>query len=282
MTGRRTLATEVTAEGVALHAGVPARITFHPAVHAGGGIVFVRADGKEDIEAYWENVASDERLNTCLTKNGETIKLVEHVMAALAGAEIDDCIVEVDGPEPPILDGAALAYLDLFAQAGTAECVGTRRLVRVLQPVEVTEDGARARLLPASRREFAFEIEFTETGRQQIDWVFTPETFRTDIAPARTFGRIEDRETYAAAGYGRGADLTNTLVFEKGRLMNADAQRFPDEFVRHKVLDAVGDLYLSGDPLIGRFEGYRSSHRLNNALLRALFADPANYEIVAA
>jgi UDP-3-O-[3-hydroxymyristoyl] N-acetylglucosamine deacetylase len=134
------------------------------------------------------------------------------------------------------------------------------------------------RLVPATWAEFAFEIEFPETGRQAIDWVFTPATFRSDIAPARTFGRMEDRERLAAAGYGRGADFTNTLVFENGRLANPEAQRFPDEFVRHKVLDAIGDLYLAGKPIVGRFEGYRSSHRLNNALLHALFADPANFE----
>jgi UDP-3-O-[3-hydroxymyristoyl] N-acetylglucosamine deacetylase len=279
MTERRTLASEVTAEGVALHAGVRTRIRFVPAP-PGSGIVFHRLDDSAIIPARWDHVAP-EPLNTTLTKDGVTIRLVEHVMAALASAEIDDCRVDVDGPEPPILDGAALAYLELLDGAGTRNHGGKRDALRVKSTVEVTEDGARAKLSSAARSEFAFEIEFPETGRQTIEWVFTRETFRTDIAPARTFGRIEDREKYAAAGYGRGADLTNTLVFQGGKLMNAEAQRFPDEFVRHKVLDAVGDLYLSGYPIVGRFEGHRSSHRLNNALLRALFADPGNYEIVA-
>jgi UDP-3-O-[3-hydroxymyristoyl] N-acetylglucosamine deacetylase len=278
MTERRTLANEITAEGVALHAGVRTRLRFLPAP-PGSGIVFHRLDDSAIIPARWDHV-SPEPLNTVLTKGGKTIRLVEHVMAALAGAEIDDCRIEVEGPEPPILDGAALAWLELLDRAGPRMHGGKREAIRVRAAVEASEGEAHVKLSPAARSEFAFEVEFPETGRQTVDWVFTRETFRTEIAPARTFGRIEDREKYAAAGYGRGADLTNTLVFQGGKLMNAGAQRFPDEFVRHKVLDAVGDLYLSGYPIVGRFEGYRSSHRLNNALLRALFADPANYEIV--
>ncbi len=279
MTQRRTLAREAHAEGVALHAGVRSRIWFRPAEF--GGVVFRRAGHTVDIPALWKFITPNERLNTCLTKDGVTIKLVEHVMAALAGAGIDDCLVEVDGPEPPILDGAALAYLEIIDNAGLNESGGTLQHCIVKCSVEVREGNARARLSPG-KRTFHFEIEFQETGKQTIAWMFTPATFRSDIAPARTFGKMEDREQYAAAGYGRGADLTNTLVFEKGKLLNADAQRFPDEFVRHKVLDAIGDLGLAGMPVVGRFEGWRSSHRLNALLLAALFADPANYEIVSA
>jgi UDP-3-O-[3-hydroxymyristoyl] N-acetylglucosamine deacetylase len=279
MTGRRTLAREAYAEGVALHAGVRTRIRFFPAE---GGIVFRRTGQPGNVPALWSNVATDERLNTTLRANGVTIRLVEHVMAALAGGGIDDCAIEIDGPEPPILDGAALAYLDLLEHEGTREQGSARRFCRVRRVVEVSEDECRVRLLPGDTQEFHFEIAFPETGHQAINWMFTPETFRSEIAPARTFGRIEDRDRLAAAGYGRGADLSNTLVFERGRLINADAQRWPDEFVRHKVLDAVGDLALAGWPVLGRFEGYRSSHRLTNATLRALFADPANYEIVPA
>lgn len=278
MIGRRTLAREAHAEGVALHAGVRSRIWFRPA--ESGGFVFRRTGYDTNIPALWKYVVPNERLNTCLTRGGVTVKLVEHVMAALAGAEIDDCIVEVDGPEPPILDGAALAYLEALDKGGVRENAGARQICRVKKSVEAGEGDARTRLSPGDGRAFHFEIEFPETGKQSIDWMFTPATFRTDIAPARTFGKMEDREQYAAAGYGRGANLTNTLVFEKGQLINKDAQRFPDEFVRHKVLDAIGDLALAGMPIVGRFEGYRSSHRLNAMLLQALFAEPANHEIV--
>lgn len=281
MTKRRTLAREAYAEGVALHAGVRSQMWMRPAM-PGLGIVFRRTDSKVDIPAHWTHVSRDERLNTCLTKDGIAIKLVEHVMAALAGAEVDDCLVEVDGPEPPILDGAALAFLDIIDAAGAQESGGARETCRVHRAVEVCEGNARARLLPAAKRGFHFEIDFPETGKQTVDWTFTPEAFRRDIAPARTFGKMEDREAYAKAGYGRGADLTNTLVFEKGKIVNAKAQRFPDEFVRHKVLDAIGDLALAGAPIIGCFEGYLSSHRLNAMLLAALFDDPANYEIAPA
>ena len=279
MTKRRTLAKEAYAEGVALHAGVRTRIHFFPAP-PNCGIIFHRTGEPGEIPALWDNVAGDEQLNTSLSANGITIRLVEHVMAALAGADIDDCRIEVDGPEPPILDGAALAYLDVLDRAGAHEHAVARDAYRVRVAVEVADNGAHTTLRPATGREFHFEIEFPETGKQTIAWMFTPQAFRSEIAPARTFGRMEDRERLAAAGYGRGADFTNTLVFEGGRLRNPGTQRFPDEFVRHKVLDAIGDLKLAGKPILGRFEGSRSSHRLNNWLLRALFADPGNYEVV--
>jgi UDP-3-O-[3-hydroxymyristoyl] N-acetylglucosamine deacetylase len=200
-------------------------------------------------------------------------------MAAFAGAEIDDCFVELDGPEPPILDGDALSYLTLIDRAGTTTADAPVRIVRVLKPVEVAAGDARCRLLPAPRSEFSFEISFASAviAQQNLDFVFSPEGFRRDIAPARTFGFLHEAEALRAAGLARGADLSNTLVLDGDRLVNEALQRFPDEFVRHKILDAIGDLKLAGAPLIARFEGVRSSHSLNNRLLRALFADPSAY-----
>jgi UDP-3-O-[3-hydroxymyristoyl] N-acetylglucosamine deacetylase len=280
---RRTLAGEVTAEGIALHAGSRVHLTLKPAP-SGTGIVFRRSDLRESapIPALWSSV-SETRLGTVLSgPDGTRIAVVEHLMAALAGAGIDDCAVEVEGPEPPFLDGDALSALVLVDKAGTREQGGARKEIRVRKEVKVASGEASCRLLPAERAEFAFEIDFKSSviARQSYEFVFTPEAFRRDIAPARTFGFLEEAEGLRAVGLARGADLSNTLVIDGKKLVNESLRRYPDEFVRHKILDAIGDLKLAGAELIGRFEGRRSSHALNNALLRKLFSDPANYETI--
>ena len=281
MASRQTLAREVSVQGVTLHSGLPSRLRLLPA-EPGTGIVFQRADlkGSAPIPALWSNVA-ETRLGTVLRgPDGATVGVVEHLMSALAGAEIDDCMVDVEGPEPPILDGDALSFLVAIDEAGT-RAQGTREAIRLNRPIEVGSVLAGVKLLPAERAEFTFEIEFPTAiiGRQDFSCVLNRETFRREIAPARTFGFLNEAEQLGAAGFGRGADLTNTLVIDGDTLMNAALQRYKDEFVRHKILDAVGDLKLAGFPVIARFEGRKSSHSLNNQLLRALFADPANYRI---
>lgn len=281
MASRHTLAREVSVQGVTLHAGVPARLRLLPAP-PGTGIEFRRADlrGSAPIPALWSHVA-ETRLGTVLRgPDGTTVGVIEHLMSALSGAEIDDCTIEVEGPEPPILDGDALSFLVAIDEAGTRP-QGRREAIRLNRHVEVATASASVKLLPAERAEFYFEIEFESAviGRQQFSCVLDRETFRREIAPARTFGFFQEAEQLRAAGYGRGADLTNTLVIDGDRLMNASLRRYPDEFVRHKILDAVGDMKLAGPPVIARFEGRKSSHALNNQLLRALFADPANYRI---
>jgi UDP-3-O-[3-hydroxymyristoyl] N-acetylglucosamine deacetylase len=277
---RRTLAREIEARGTALHAGVPVNLQLKPAA-PGTGILFRRRDrlDAQAIPALWSSV-TETRLGTVIASaDGGSVGVIEHLMAAFAGAEIDDCLVELDGPEPPILDGDALSYLTLIDRAGTKTADAPVRIVRVLKPVEVAAGDARCRLVPADRPEFGFEISFASAAiaRQNFDFVFSPEGFRREIAPARTFGFLHEAEALRAAGLARGADLSNTLVLEGDRLVNEALRRFPDEFVRHKILDAIGDLKLAGAPLIGRFEGFRSSHSLNNRLLRALFADPSAY-----
>ena len=284
MAKRRTLAGEVFAEGVTLHAGVPVHMRLAPAA-PGHGIAFRRRDipGSAIIPALWSNV-TETRLGTVLKgADGASIAVVEHLLSAAAGIGIDDCLVEIDGPEPPILDGDALCFVHLIDKAGLREVHGPRDMIRVLKEVGVAAGDARARLLPATQAEFFFEIEFSSAaiGKQTFQCPLTEAVFRRDIAPARTFGFLHEAEALRAAGYGRGADLANTLVIDGNRLINPELRRFPDEFVRHKILDAIGDLKLAGAALIARFEGHRSSHSLNNALLRALFADPGNYERVA-
>ena len=279
MAERHTLAREVSVQGVTLHSGVPSHLRLRPA-EPDTGIVFQRADlkGSAPIPALWSSVV-ETRLGTVLCgPDGATVGVVEHLMSALSGAEIDDCTIEVEGPEPPILDGDALSFLIAIDEAGRC-AQGTRDAIRLDRPIEVGSASASAKLLPAERPEFTFEIEFPTAviGRQEFTCVLDRETFRREIAPARTFGFLEEAEQLRAAGFGRGADLTNTLVIDGDRLMNASLQRYKDEFVRHKILDAVGDLKLAGLPIIARFEGRKSSHALNNQLLRTLFADPTNY-----
>ncbi len=279
MSRRRTLAKEIAAEGVALHAGTPARMKLAPAA-PNTGVVFRRSDlAGRTIPARYDRV-SETRLGTVIDDDaGASVAVIEHLMAAIAGAEIDDVHVTVDGPEPPILDGDALSYLRLIQQAGIAETPQPRDAILVRRRVSVGQGEATASLAPAQHREFIFEIVFPSAaiGRQAFSWTFSVEAFVKDIAPARTFGFVHELEALNKAGLARGASLENTLAIDGENVINADLMRFPDEFVRHKILDAIGDLALAGAPIIGRFEGRRSGHALNNQLLRALFADPANY-----
>lgn len=277
---RTTIAKPVSAEGMALHAGVNVRMALEPGA-PGSGIVFHRTDLGVDIPALYDRVG-DTRLGTVLAEGGASVGVVEHLMAALAGAGIDDLRVTLDGPEPPILNGDSQSYLHLIDEAGLAEQAAPRQVFRVLRPVTVEQGEARASLYPAEARQFDFEIHFATAaiGTQRFSLALTPESFRREIAPARTFGFMHELDALLKAGLGRGASLENTLAIEGERIVNADLMRFPDEFVRHKILDAIGDLALAGAPILGRFEGQRSGHALNNALLRALFADPANYETV--
>ena len=244
---------------------------------SGSGIVF-RRDGVE-IPALFDRVA-ETQLGTVIAEGKASVAVIEHLMAAIAGTEIDDLLVTVDVPELPILDGDALGYARLFEQAGFKEQQGKRKAIRIKKPVSVEKGDARASLLPADALEYDFEISFPTPaiGTQTMQWKFSREAFARDIAPARTFGFLRDLEKLNKMGLGRGASFQNTIAIDDGEIVNKSLMRFPDEFVRHKILDAIGDLRLAGAPLIGRFEGRRSGHTLNNALLRALFADPQNYD----
>lgn len=276
---RRTLASEIQTEGIALHAGTPVRMTLAPAP-PNTGVVFCRGDlGGGTIPARYDHVG-ETRLGTVIQNHAASVGVIEHLMAALCGAEIDDLLVTVDGPELPILDGDGLSYLRLIQQAGISESAAPGAAIQVLKPVEAAQGEARAGLFPADDRTFDFEIEFSAPaiGRQSFTWAFSRHGFEREIAPARTFGFVQELKALNRAGLGRGASLENTLAIDGDNVINANLMRFPDEFVRHKILDAIGDLALAGAPLLGRFEGRRSGHALNNQLLRALFADPANYD----
>jgi len=264
---------------------VPVTMMLAPAP-AGHGVVFHRADLGKAIPALYDRVG-ETRLGTVLEQDGASVGVVEHLMAAIAGAGIDDLLITLDGPEPPILDGDALSYLALLDEAGRAEQSQPRTAIKVLKPV-IVEQGqknggmARAALLPADALSYRLEISFPQSpiGEQAFDFAFSAQGFRDQIAPARTFGFLAELEALNRMNLARGASLENTLALDESGVVNKDRMRFADEFVRHKILDAVGDMALAGSPLIARFEGFRSGHGINNALLRALFADPGGYRQV--
>ena len=240
------------------------------------GIVFRRLDAGADIRARWENTI-ESSLSTVLS-NGEGIRIstIEHLMAALAGSGIDNAVIELDGPEVPIMDGSAAPFLHLAERAGTVAQDEPRRAVKILKPVAVSDGEATAALLPDHGFSLSFEIDFANPLINRQDLSVTPdsETFKTELAPARTFGLLDDLPRLQAAGLGRGGSLDNVVVVSGSRVLNHGGLRYADEFVRHKLLDAIGDLYLAGGPIIGHFRGERSGHLLNSKLLAALFATP--------
>lgn len=246
------------------------------------GVVFRREDaGGAEISARYDRV-TETRLGTVVSANEASVAVVEHFMAAAAGAGLDDVVVVLDGPEMPILTGDALSWLELLDSAGTGSNEGVRSAIRVVRRVEVSQGNASATLEPAENQTFDFEITFDAAaiGTQRLSWTFSPEAFRRDIAPARTFGFLHELDALRRGGFARGASLENTLAIDGDRLVNGDLLRFADEFVRHKILDAIGDLALAGSPVIGRFVGRRAGHALNNRLLHTLLANPENYQTI--
>ena len=239
------------------------------------GVVFRRTDTGAEILASWLNSIESPRCTILSNGEGITIGTVEHLMAALAGAEVDNAIVELDGPEVPIMDGSSAPFLFLIECAGLVEQEAERRAIKVLKPITITEQGATAALLPDHGFSMSFEISFANPliSRQDICMVFDATTFKAELSRARTFGFLDEVDRLRAAGFGRGGSLDNVVVVSGDHILNAGGLRYADEFVRHKLLDAFGDLYLAGGPIIGRFRGVRSGHAQTRHLLAALFAD---------
>src|ERR1051326_7981136 len=271
---QRTLRTATACRGVGLHCGHNVAMTIRPAA-PDSGIVFRRVDAGAEISARWTSTI-DSALSTILS-NGEGIRIgtVEHLMAALAGTAVDNAVIEIDGAEVPIMDGSAAPFVQLIERAGTVAQDASRRAIKVLKPVSVSEEGASAALMPAHGFSMSFEIDFDSPliSRQEMTLAPDPESFKAELAAARTFGRLEDVPRLQAAGYARGGSLENAVVLSGNRVLNDGGLRYADEFVRHKLLDALGDLYLAGGPIIGHFRGVRSGHGLTRRLLAALFAD---------
>ena len=280
---QHTVAGPVIFAGVGVHTGAHVRVAVRPAA-ADAGISFVRTDLKDidnTIRVSAEAVGQT-RLGTVINNAaGATVSTIEHLMAAFCALGIDNVVVELDGPEVPILDGSAEVFIQFLDRAGRRRQEASRRFIEVLEPVEVVEGDKRAVLLPSDRFEVAFEIAFDSApiGRQRVDLEITEESFRKELADCRTFGFLKDVEALRAAGLARGASMENAVVLDGDRVLNPEGLRRPDEFVRHKALDAVGDLYVAGLPLLARFEGLYAGHGLNNLLVRALMARPQAWRV---
>jgi UDP-3-O-[3-hydroxymyristoyl] N-acetylglucosamine deacetylase len=270
-----TLKAAIGCVGVGLHSGRRVNLTFQPAP-VGHGIVFRRVDLGVDIPARFDRVV-DTRFCTVLEQDGARIGTVEHVMAALLGCGIDNALIEVDGPEPPVFDGSAAQFVFLLDCAGTVTQEAPRRVLEVLRPIRVSDGDGFAELRPGPvGLDMALSIDFAAAaiGRQALSMYLTPRSFRHELARARTFTLAEEIDQLRATGLARGGSLDNAVVVDQARVLNPAGLRVPDEFVRHKLLDAVGDLALAGASLCGKFVAHRSGHTLNNRLLRALFEAP--------
>jgi UDP-3-O-[3-hydroxymyristoyl] N-acetylglucosamine deacetylase len=272
---QQTLKTQIGCRGIGLHSGRKVALTFLPAP-PDTGIVFRRIDAGAELRASWTNSIESPRCTTLSNGEGMTIGTIEHLMAALAGAEIDNAIIELDGPEVPIMDGSAAPFLFLIECAGIVGQDAPRRAVKVLKPVSVVEDRATAALLPDHGFSMSFEIDFDNPliRRQDFCIVFDATTFKSELSGARTFALIDEVAQLRAAGLGRGGSLDNVVMISGDHVLNTGGLRYTDEFVRHKLVDAFGDLYLAGGPIIGRFCGVRSGHAHTRRVLAALFADP--------
>jgi len=282
---QRTLKNAISCSGIGLHSGVKVSMTLHPAP-VNSGIVFRRTDivgGQAEIAADWRNVVPSQLCTEIANHDGVAIKTIEHLMAAFAGLGIDNALVEINGPEVPIMDGSAAPFVFLIECAGTIEQSEPRRAIVVRKPITVTDAGKSATLSPALGFTVDLEIDFANTviDRQEFAFDLMDGAFKADLARARTFGFEDEISQMRKIGLLPGGSLDNAIVVSGAKVLNQDGLRYGDEFVRHKVLDCVGDLYLAGGPLVGRFEGLRTGHRLNNRLLIALFADPSATEIVA-
>ena len=283
-----TLRDQAVLTGVGVHSGLPVTLTLLPA-EADTGIRFIRTGlpGSRDreINADIRSVTATEFATVLGDASGPLVSTAEHVLAALRGLGVDNAVVEIDGPEVPIMDGSAAAFVRAIDQVGLESLDEPRRFIRVLKPVSVAIGDAVAEFRPYSRGfRIEAEIEFDHPliGRQTIAYDGRPESFRRDFARARTFGFMRDVAKLWSAGYALGASLENTLVVSDSRILNPEGTRFPDEFVRHKVLDAIGDLALAGAPLLGLYRSVRGGHKLNHAALSALMADTSAWTLVEA
>jgi UDP-3-O-[3-hydroxymyristoyl] N-acetylglucosamine deacetylase len=267
--------------GIGVHSGAHVRMALSPAP-VDTGIVFVRSDVRgvdNAVRAHADHVSQTRNCTTIANKAGVEVATIEHLMSACAGLGIDNLIVELDGPELPILDGSSAPFVQVLQNAGLKVQHAPQRVIRILEPIEVRMGAKSAALLPSNGfdgLELDVTIRFVDPaiGVQRRCVQLTPESFLADIANARTFGFMADVDAMRAAGLGRGASMDNTLVVDSGRVVNPEGLRFDDEFVRHKLLDAVGDLSLAGGPICGRFVADQPGHALNAHLVRALLDTP--------
>ena len=282
---QRTLKSLTSASGVGLHTGRKVRITLRPAP-IDTGVVFRRVDlaSPVDIPARADSVG-ETRLSSCLVNGDAKVYTVEHLMSALAGLGVDNIYVDLDGPEVPIMDGSAGPFVLLLQQAGLEQQAAAKKFLKVKKPVEVRDGDKWARLEPYDGFKLSFSIDFRhpviERSTQSVTLDFAETSYLKEIARARTFGFMQDLEDLRENSLALGGGLDNAVVLDEYRVLNSDGLRFADEFIRHKLLDANGDLYLLGKPLLAAFTAHKSGHALNNKLLRALLADAGALQTVS-
>ncbi|MBD3786849.1 MAG: UDP-3-O-acyl-N-acetylglucosamine deacetylase [Sphingomonadales bacterium] len=277
-----TVGHEISFEGVGLHSGRPVRMVIAPAP-AGHGIVFRRTDVRglnPRVPAIWDRVTPSKLCTLVENADGVSVSTIEHVMAALVGAGVHNALIEIDGPEVPILDGSSAPFVEGIRAAGLRLLAGTLRAIRILKPVEVREGEAWARLEPAAALEIDFAIDFADAaiGRQEKTLKMANGAFVRELMDSRTFCRQADVEVMQANGLALGGTYENAVVYDGDKVLSPGGLRHADEAVRHKMLDALGDLALAGAPILGRYVGHRAGHAMTNRLLRALFAAPEAWE----
>jgi UDP-3-O-[3-hydroxymyristoyl] N-acetylglucosamine deacetylase len=285
MIRQRTLQREVTATGVGLHTGEKVKLVLGPAA-PGSGIVFRRIDLDPVVEIEANPYAvGDTRLSSCLVKDGVRVSTVEHLMSALAGLGVDNVRVDLTGPEIPIMDGSSAPFVYLVQSAGIDAQPAPKRFVRVRKPVEVRQADKLVRFDPFEGYRLDFSIDFNhpafDAGSNHVVIDFAVSSYVKEVSRARTFGFMSDVEMMRSQGLALGGSLNNAIVMDEFRILNADGLRYENEFVKHKILDAIGDLYLLGYPVIGSYTAHKSGHALNNALLRKLLEEKESWELVS-
>lgn len=279
-----TLTQPIEIEGIGLHSGKTVNMVLRPA-DVNTGILFIRTDitDKDNkIPARWDNVV-DTRLCTVIgNKDGATVGTIEHLMSALWGCGVDNVIVEIDAPEVPVMDGSSVHFVECIDEVGVTAQKAPRKIIKVLKEVSVEENGCRVTLSPGVTSVFSGMIDFDhpEIGEQNYEVQLVNGNFRHEIAECRTFGFLKDVEAMQKAGLALGGSLDNAIVLDDDSVINKNGLRHEDEFIRHKLLDAIGDLYLAGGPVIGTYHGEKASHALNNAILRKLFDTPGAWTVI--
>ena len=285
MIRQRTLKNLIRATGVGLHTGAKVYMTLRPAP-PNSGIIFRRVDLARPVEIKaTPHAVGDTRLSSCLERDDVRISTVEHLMSAFAGLGIDNAYVDLSAPEVPIMDGSAAPFVFLLQSAGIEEQSAPKKFIRVLNPVRVEEGTKWVQLEPHNGFKLSLSIDFDhplfDKMRKSVSVDFSDTSYIKEVSRARTFGFMQDVETMRGQGLALGGSLDNAIVMDEYRVLNTDGLRYEDEFVKHKVLDAIGDLYLLGHPLIGAFSGQKSGHALNNQLLRRLLEDRSAWEFAS-
>ncbi len=283
---QHTLNAPIDCEGVGVHSGTKVRMHIMPA-DTNTGIVFIRTDlvnGARRVEAKWDRVVDTKLCTVIGNDHGTRVATIEHLMAALAAYGIDNAVVEIDGAEVPVMDGSSHDFVEYLNIAGVRAQKAQRRIIEILSPLTVGDKNKNASLTPAPVSRYSVSIAFDRApiGQQSFDLVLTPDAFRTEVSRARTFGFYEDVAYLRSQGLAQGGSLENAVVIKDGSVLNEDGLRYADEFARHKLLDAVGDIALAGYPIRGHFTGVCTGHDLNNRLLHALWAQPDAWRIVNA